>query len=136
MEPVLIEYASEKYPERLRYIENPPSRLYALGNIKILNELGIAVVGSRTNTQYGERMCKRFTKNLVEYNINIISGLAYGIDSIAHETCLKNSGKTIAVLPSGLTHLSIILLGFLSIEAFIVPLEFSKIPSAKHRYSL
>ena len=105
MEPVLIEYASEKYPERLRYIENPPSRLYALGNIKILNELGIAVVGSRTNTQYGERMCKRFTKNLVEYNINIISGLAYGIDSIAHETCLKNSGKTIAVLPSGLKNI-------------------------------
>lgn len=105
MEPVLIEYASEKYPERLRYIENPPSRLYALGNINVLNELGIAVVGSRTNTQYGERMCKRFTKNLVEYNINIISGLAYGIDSIAHQTCLKNSGKTIAVLPSGLKNI-------------------------------
>lgn len=105
MEPVLIEYASEKYPERLRYIENPPSRLYALGNINVLNELGIAVVGSRTHTQYGERMCKRFTKNLVEYNINIISGLAYGIDSIAHETCLKNSGKTIAVLPSGLKNI-------------------------------
>ena len=105
MEPVLIEYASEKYPERLRYIENPPSRLYALGNINVLNELGIAVVGSRTNTQYGERMCKRFTQNLVEYNINIISGLAYGIDSIAHETCLKNSGKTIAVLPSGLKNI-------------------------------
>ena len=105
MEPVLIEYASEKYPERLRYIENPPSRLYAVGNINVLNELGIAVVGSRTNTQYGERMCKRFTKNLVEYNINIISGLAYGIDSIAHETCLKNSGKAIAVLPSGLKNI-------------------------------
>ena len=105
MEPVLIEYASEKYPERLRYIKNPPSRLYAVGNIKILNELGIAVVGSRTNTQYGEKMCKRFTKNLVEYNINIISGLAYGIDSIAHTTCLKNSGKTIAVLPSGLNNI-------------------------------
>lgn len=89
----------------MRYIENPPSRLYALGNINVLNELGIAVVGSRTNTQYGERMCKRFTKNLVEYNINIISGLAYGIDSIAHETCLKNSGKTIAVLPSGLKNI-------------------------------
>ena len=63
------------------------------------------MVGSRTNTQYGERMCKRFTQNLVEYNINIISGLAYGIDSIAHETCLKNSGKTIAVLPSGLKNI-------------------------------
>ena len=66
MEPVLIEYASEKYPQKLRDIENPPSRLYAIGNIEILNEIGIAVVGSRTNTQYGEKMCKRFVKGLVE----------------------------------------------------------------------
>lgn len=101
----LIEYFSDLYPERLRYINNPPSRLYVKGNIEILNEIGISVVGSRTNTQYGEKMCKRFVKELVEYNINIISGLAYGIDSIAHRTCLKNSGKTIAVLPSGLKNI-------------------------------
>ena len=99
---MLIEYASSMYPEKLRNIENPPSRLYVDGNPKILNEIGIAVIGSRTNSQYGEKMCKRFVKDLVKYNINIISGLAYGIDSIAHKTCLKNSGKTIAVLPSGL----------------------------------
>ena len=42
------------------------------------------MIGSRTNTQYGEKMCKTFVKSLVEYNINIISGLAIGIDSIAH----------------------------------------------------
>ena len=101
----IIEYASEAYPERLRYIKNPPSRLYVEGNSDLLNEIGIAVIGSRTNTQYGERMCKKFVKNLVEYNINIISGLAVGIDSIAHKTCLKNSGKTIAVLPSGLDNI-------------------------------
>ena len=100
-----IEYASDLYPERLRYIKNPPSRLYVKGNPKILNEIGIAVIGSRTNTQYGEKMCKRFVKDLVKYNINIISGLAYGIDSIAHKTCLKNHGKTIAVLPSGLKNI-------------------------------
>ena len=102
---MLIEYASDWYPERLRYIQNPPSRLYVEGNPEILNEIGIAVIGSRTNTQYGERMCRRFVKDLVKYNINIISGLAYGIDSIAHKTCLKNSGKTIAVLPSGLKNI-------------------------------
>jgi len=102
---VVIEYASELYPERLRYIENPPSRLYVKGNIDILNEIGISVIGSRTNTQYGEKMCKTFVKNLVEYGINIISGLAIGIDGIAHKTCLKNSGKTIAVLPSGLKNI-------------------------------
>ena len=100
-----IEYSEELYPERLRDIKNPPSRLYVLGNIEILNDHAIAVVGSRHNTQYGERMCKKFTKNLVEYGINIISGLAIGIDTIAHETCLKNSGKTIAVLPCGLKNI-------------------------------
>ena len=105
MQPILIEYTSKAYPERLRHIKRPPSRLYAIGNIDSLNEIGIAVVGSRTNTPYGERICKRFTKNLVEYGINIISGLAYGVDSIAHQTCIKNSGKTIAVLPSGLDNI-------------------------------
>lgn len=101
----IIEYASDLYPEKLRYIKNPPSRLYVEGNKEILNEIGIAVIGSRTNTQYGEKMCKKFVRNLVEYNINIISGLALGIDSIAHKTCLKNGGKTIAVLPSGLENI-------------------------------
>ena len=102
---ITIEYLSDSYPERLRYIENPPTRLYVDGNVDILNEIGISVIGSRTNTQYGERMCKTFVKNLVEYDINIISGLAIGIDGIAHKTCLKNSGKTIAVLPSGLDNI-------------------------------
>ena len=102
---MIIEYASDLYPEKLRYIQKPPSRLYVEGNLEILNQSGIAVVGSRTNTQYGEKMCKRFVKDLVKYNINIISGLAYGIDSIAHKTCLKKSGKTIAVLPSGLKNI-------------------------------
>ena len=101
----IIEFASSAYPERLRNIKNPPSRLYVEGNIDILNEIGIAVIGSRTNTQYGEKMCKKFVKNLVEYNFNIISGLAMGIDSIAHKACLKKGGKTIAVLPSGLNNI-------------------------------
>ena len=101
----IIEFASRAYPERLRNIKNPPSRLYVEGDIDILNEISIAVIGSRTNTQYGEKMCKKFVKNLVEYNFNIISGLAMGIDGIAHKTCLKKGGKTIAVLPSGLNNI-------------------------------
>lgn len=99
---IIIEYMDKLYPEKLRNIKRPPTRLYVEGNIEILNEIGISVVGSRTNTKYGEKMCKKFVEELVEYNINIISGLAIGIDCIAHKTCLKNGGKTIAVLPSGL----------------------------------
>ena len=105
MQSIIIEYLSEYYPERLRYIERPPSRLYVKGNVDILQEIGLAVIGSRTNTQYGEKMCKTFVKKLIEYDINIISGLAVGIDSIAHKTCLKNGGKTIAILPSGLDNI-------------------------------
>lgn len=102
---MIIEYCDKLYPEQLKEIENPPSRLYALGNIKILENFGISVIGSRVYSQYGEKMCKIFTKNLVEHNINIISGLAIGIDSIAHKTCLEYLGKTIAVLPAGLDNI-------------------------------
>lgn len=102
---MIIEYYDELYPKLLRSIDNPPTRLYVIGNPNILSETGIAVIGSRNNTQYGERMCKRFVKDLVDYNINIISGLAFGIDKIAHITALENLGKTIAVLPSGLNNI-------------------------------
>ena len=105
MQRKLIEYADIIYPEKLRELKNPPSRLYTCGNIKLLNKKGISIVGSRSNTQYGEKMCIEFTKNLTEYNLIIISGLAIGIDSIAHKTCLKYSGKTIAVLPCGLKNI-------------------------------
>ena len=101
----IIEYADKIYPNRLKEIKNPPSRLYVKGNIELLNSIGIAIVGSRTNTQYGEKMCKTFTKKLVEYEFTIISGLAIGIDAIAHKTCIKYSGKTIAVLPCGFNNI-------------------------------
>ena len=97
----IIEYADILYPDKLREIKNPPLRLYTKGNIELLNSIGIAIVGSRTNTQYGEKMCKTFTKKLVEYEVTIISGLAIGIDAIAHKICIKYFGKTIAVLPCG-----------------------------------
>ena len=104
-EEIIIEYCDKLYPSKLREIKNPPTRLYAKGNIELLNNIGLAIIGSRTNTQYGEKMCKTFTKKLVEYDFTIISGLAVGIDSIAHKTCLRYSGKTIAVLPCGLDNI-------------------------------
>lgn len=105
MERIIIEYADKIYPQKLRNLKKPPSRLYVKGNINILNKNGISVIGSRTNTIYGENMCKKFVKDLVEYELTIISGLAIGIDSIAHKTCLEHSGSTIAVLPCGLKNI-------------------------------
>lgn len=97
----IIKYEDEKYPEQLRKIKNPPKQIYVKGNVEILKEFGIAVIGTRNCTMYGRRICKIFSRNLTGYNLNIISGLARGIDTCAHKECIKANGKTIAVLPSG-----------------------------------
>jgi DNA processing protein len=76
--------------------------LYARGNIAILNDSGIAIVGSRNMTEYGQRVCEDITQQLSSLGLTIISGLAEGIDTVAHQSCLNNHGRTIAVLGSGI----------------------------------
>ena len=100
-----ITIEDKEYPESLKQIKNPPKRLYLKGNIKLLKTPGIAIVGARNCTQYGEKMAKKFAKELAEFGITIISGMALGIDKIAHKIAIKNGGKTIAVLPSGLENI-------------------------------
>ena len=75
--------------------------LYLLGNQDCLKMRRIAVVGTRTMSEYGMQMTELFVKKLVEEDWCIISGLARGVDRVAHETCLKYGGKTIAVLGHG-----------------------------------
>lgn len=100
-----IMYDNKKYPQILRNIKNPPKSLWIEGNVDLLNETCFSVVGSRNCSDYGEKWCEKFTRDLIEYNIVIVSGMALGIDSIAHNTVLKYGGKTIAVLPSGINHI-------------------------------
>lgn len=96
------------YPSILRNIYNPPKKLYVLGNKNILNQKGIAIVGSRDATSYGKKVAFDFAKELSKKGINIISGLAIGIDTYAHLGNLQiqnlnlKVGKTIAVLGSGI----------------------------------
>jgi DNA processing protein len=97
----VVKINDEEYPEQLRKIKNPPEQLYVRGNVENLKQIGIAVIGTRHCSNYGRKVCKLFTNNLVGYDLNIISGLAIGIDSCAHKSCLEAKGKTIAVLPSG-----------------------------------
>lgn len=89
------------YPEKLRHIYDSPNVLYYKGE-KIKNDLSIAVVGSRKSTDYGRWACEKFTSELVDMGVTIISGLALGIDTIAHKTTLDNNGRTIAILGNGL----------------------------------
>lgn len=98
-----INFTSEKYPKQLKEIYNPPKKIYAIGNIEILNYTGIAIVGSRKATEYGKRVTLKLSEDLSKRKIVIISGLAKGIDSYAHIGTLNvKSGRTIAVLGSGI----------------------------------
>ena len=103
---IKIEQSDSDFPERLKNIPSKPKVLYAVGNIKLLNKKEIvAIVGTRDADKYGVEITKRFSKALSENNICIISGLARGIDTIAHLNSLSNKGRTIAVLASGFNHI-------------------------------
>ena len=92
----------KEYPKLLSQIKNPPFVLYGKGNAGILQEdKFIAIVGTRKITQYGRQVTQMVAKDLVEAGFVIVSGLAVGVDSVAHATTVENDGKTIAVLGSG-----------------------------------
>ncbi len=76
--------------------------IYVLGEIKNVDKRAVAVVGSREMTERGRKLTEEFVKELVKEKITIVSGLARGIDTVAHETALKYGGRTIAVIGSGL----------------------------------
>ena len=98
----VIEQTDLKYPSKLLEIQNPPKQLYIEGNTELLNMPSIAIVGSRKATDYGRKYAGIFAKELAKAGICIASGMAIGIDGTAHMYSMKEKGKTIAVLGSGL----------------------------------
>jgi len=100
-----ITIADKDYPYRLREIPNPPYVLYYIGDISILNDECIAVVGTRKPSAYGKEITEKFVKALAKEKFCIVSGLAYGVDTIAHQITLNEKAKTIAVLASGLDNI-------------------------------
>lgn len=94
---------NEDYPELLKEICSPPFMIYYRGNINVLNQnIFMGVVGSRRPCDYGARVTKDIIYDLASQGVGIVSGLALGIDAIAHETTLKAGGITAAVLGCGL----------------------------------
>jgi DNA processing protein len=92
----------EDYPSWLGKIHDPPYVLYYQGDLSCLNELCIAIVGSRRASHYGKIQSRRFGRELAEKGITVASGMARGIDTEAHRGALEAGGKTVAVLGSGL----------------------------------
>ena len=99
-----INETDELYPGKLLKIKDRPNKIYAVGNIELLNNKSIAIVGSRISTTYGEYYAAKFAKEISKKGITIISGLAKGIDTVAHQNSKQEKGRTIAVLGCGFNH--------------------------------
>lgn len=98
----LISICDEDYPKKLKQIYDKPICLYVKGNIKILNEFSLGIIGCRENSVYGKQIASAIGKSLAKQKITTVSGLARGIDSISQNATVKEKGKTIAVIGSGL----------------------------------
>ncbi|MEK7556985.1 MAG: DNA-processing protein DprA [Patescibacteria group bacterium] len=103
-----ITFTDSAYPPLLKQIYAPPQKLYVRGNPEILRQANLlAVVGSRRANLYGKQACEMLLPPLVRAGITLVSGLAHGIDSLAHLACVNEKRPTIAVLGSGADDASI-----------------------------
>ena len=101
----IICFDDSRYPKQLKEISNPPLLLYLQGDISLLHSAQIALVGSRSCTPYGQDKAYQFAHDLAQAGFTITSGMALGIDGFAHQGALDSSGKTIAVLGTGLNNI-------------------------------
>ncbi|MEH7110910.1 DNA-processing protein DprA [Neobacillus niacini] len=102
----VISIFDKNYPSLLKEIYQPPWALFVKGNLSLLEtQSKLAVVGSRQATQYGKKAIRVIFPELLEKGVVIVSGLAAGIDTLAHEFAMKNGGNTIAVIAGGLYHI-------------------------------
>jgi DNA processing protein len=97
----LLSVGDKDYPSLLKSIHDPPPFLFVRGKLPLLHK-SLAVVGTRGITDYGQMVTEKLTSDLVRNGFVVVSGLAFGVDSCAHQAALKNNGMTIAVLGTGI----------------------------------
>ncbi|MBI2364431.1 MAG: DNA-protecting protein DprA [Deltaproteobacteria bacterium] len=98
---VIVSFKDPAYPSRLRMIADPPPFLYVKGEFRADDDKAVAIVGSRSASEYGCRVARDLARGLASLGFTVVSGMARGIDGTAHETALEAGGRTIAVLGSG-----------------------------------
>jgi DNA processing protein len=101
----VLTWEDENYPRRLKEIAQPPPVLYLRGELRVEDEWAVAVVGTRRLTAYGRQVAEEVAGTLARSGVTVVSGLARGIDSVAHQAALNAGGRTLAVLGSGLDQL-------------------------------
>ncbi len=98
----ILSFFSENYPAPLKQTPDPPILLFTKGTIIPEDVIALGIVGSRMPSDYGRRATEKFARELAQAGFSIVSGLARGIDTVAHQTCVKLGSRTLAVLGSGL----------------------------------
>jgi DNA processing protein len=97
----IVTLKDDGYPKRLRDIYDPPALLYVRGELRREDTLAIAIVGSRKTSPYGRWITEKIGQDLARHGVTVVSGMARGIDSVAHMGALQGGGRTIAVLGCG-----------------------------------
>ena len=97
----VLTWNDEGYPAHLKEIDQPPPVLYVRGSILPEDNWAVAIVGTRRVTTYGRQVADELATYLAHHKITVVSGLARGVDALAHEAAIKGGGRTIAVLGSG-----------------------------------
>lgn len=101
----VIKIGASEYPRRLAQIADPPAALYCRGNTELLDSPCLAIVGTRKITPYGRQAAEYFATAIASRGFTVVSGLALGVDAVAHRATLDADGATIAVLGTGIGHL-------------------------------
>jgi len=97
-----LSITNKDYPQKLLHCYDAPTMLYYRGNADLNSQKSISIIGTRTNTDYGKQITEKIIEELQQHNVTIMSGLAFGIDAIAHKAAVKNQLPTIGVLAHGL----------------------------------
>ncbi len=98
----VLTWEDEDYPRRLNEIEQPPPVLYLRGDLKIEDEWAVAIVGTRRITPYGRQVAEEVSSMLARNGVTVVSGLARGVDAVAHQAAVQANGRTLAILGSGI----------------------------------
>lgn len=98
----IVTFWDEDYPDNLKRIYDPPPYLFVLGTFTEQDKFALAIVGTRNPSAYGKVLAEKFTVELARLGLTIVSGLARGIDTIAHSTAVNHNTRTIAVIGSGI----------------------------------
>jgi DNA processing protein len=97
----VLTWDDDAYPPNLRKVYNAPPLLYVRGSIEERDEWAVAIVGTRRASVYGKEAARMVSRGLAQAGVTIVSGLARGIDTVAHQACLEAGGRTLAVLGCG-----------------------------------